>query len=105
MEKLDCEICLVQWPNKIKFQKEIQELITLHRPDLPYMIIEKTSTDQNAPSTMIIIIPNGSELVKLGRGRQSDLRISDFSVSRIHTHINWKMTSFWSLTGTPNSGL
>ena len=93
-KKLDCEICLVQWPKKIKFQNEIHELITLHRPDLPYMIIEKTSTDQNTPSTMNIVIPNGSELVKLGRGHQCDLRISDISVSRIHTHIKFENDQF-----------
>lgn len=93
-KKLDCEICLVQWPKKIKYQNMIHELITLNRPSSPYMIIEKTSSDQNVPSTMNIIVPNGTDVVKMGRGHQCDLRISDISVSRIHTHIKFENDQF-----------
>ena len=93
-KKLDCEICLWQWPKKIKYQDMIHELITLNRPTTPYMIIEKTSTDINVPSTMNIIVPNGNELIKMGRGHQCDLRISDISVSRIHTHIKFENDQF-----------
>lgn len=93
-KKLDCEICLRQWPKKIKFQNVVHELITLNRPAGPYMIIEKPSTDPNTPSTMNIIVPSGSEMVKLGRGHQCDLRISDISVSRIHTHIKFENDQF-----------
>ena len=93
-KKLDCEICLSQWPKKIKYQNMIHELITLNRPTTPYMIIEKTSSDLNVPSTMNIIIPNGNEIIKLGRGHQCDLRISDISVSRIHTHIKFENNNF-----------
>lgn len=93
-KKLDCEICLIQWPKKIKFMKEIHELITLNRPLVPYMIIEKTTVDQNSPSTMNIIVPSENELIKMGRGHQCDLRISDISVSRIHTHIKYENDQF-----------
>jgi hypothetical protein len=93
-KKLDCEICLIQWPKKVKFMGEVHELITLNRPNVPYMIIEKTTNDANSPSTMNIIVPNGTELIKMGRGHQCDLRISDISVSRIHTHIKFENDQF-----------
>ena len=93
-KKLDCEICLHQWPKKIKYQNIVHELITLNRPSTPYMIFEKTSTDNTVPSTMNIIVPTGNEIVKMGRGHQCDLRISDISVSRIHTHIKFENDSF-----------
>lgn len=86
-KKLDCEICLKQWPKKVRFRGKEQELITLNRPAGPYMILEKVSTDPGSPSTMNIIAPAPNSEVKLGRGHQCDLRISDISVSRIHTHI------------------
>ena len=93
-KKLDCEICLIQWPKKIKFNNIIHELITLNRPLTPYMIMEKTSNDNAQPSTMNIIVPNGNDLVKMGRGHQCDLRISDISVSRIHTHVKFENDQF-----------
>ena len=93
-KKLDCEICLKQWPKKIKFQGVVHELITLNRPAGPYMIIEKPSVDPNTPSTMNIIVPSGADMVKMGRGHQCDLRISDISVSRIHTHIKFENDQF-----------
>jgi hypothetical protein len=93
-KKLDCEICLKQWPKKIKFQGVVHELITLNRPAGPYMIIEKPSVDPNTPSTMNIIVPSGADMVKMGRGHQCDLRISDISVSRIHTHIKFEHDQF-----------
>jgi hypothetical protein len=93
-KKLDCEICLIQWPKKIKYHDTVHELINLNRPTTPYIIIEKTSNEANPQSTMNIIIPNGNELVKMGRGHQCDLRISDISVSRIHTHIKYENDQF-----------
>lgn len=93
-KKLDCEICLKQWPKKIKYNGVTHELINLIRPSNPYMIIEKPSSDPNTPSTMNIIIPSGTDMVKMGRGHQCDLRISDISVSRIHTHIKFENDQF-----------
>lgn len=93
-KKLDCEICLKQWPKKIKFKGQVHELIALNRPAGPYMIIEKPSNDPNTPSAMNIISPANNSIVKMGRGHQCDLRISDISVSRIHTHIKFENDKF-----------
>lgn len=93
-KKLDCEICLRQWPKRIKFKNTIHELITLNRPAGPYLILEKPSSDANTPSTMNIIAPSDNTPVKMGRGHQCDMRISDISVSRIHTHIKFENDRF-----------
>lgn len=103
-KKLDCEICLSQWPKKIKHQNEIHELITLNKPSMPYMIIEKISSDPNIASTMNIIVPSGNEVIKLGRGHQCDLRISDISVSRIHTHLKFENDQFLSFDNDSKFG-
>ena len=103
-KKLDCEICLCQWPKKIKYQDVVHELITLHRPNVPYMIIEKISSDPNVASTMNIIVPNMNEIIKMGRGHQCDLRISDISVSRIHTHLKFENDQFLSFDNDSKFG-
>lgn len=93
-KKLDCEICLKQWPKRIKFKNTVHELITLNRPAGPYMILERPSSDANTASTMNIITPTDNQPVKMGRGHQCDLRISDISVSRIHTHVKFENDKF-----------
>ena len=93
-KKLDCEICLTPWPRKIKFRNELHELITVEKPDCPYIIIEKVSTEANNSSTMSIIIPDGNTAIKLGRGHQCDLRVSDISVSRIHALLKFEEDKF-----------
>jgi hypothetical protein len=93
-KKLDCEICLTPWPRKIKFQNHLHELITVEKPSSPYIIIEKLSQDSSASSTMSIIIPDGTNQIKLGRGHQCDLRISDISVSRVHALLKYEDDKF-----------
>lgn len=93
-KKLDCEICLTPWPRKIKFQNQLHELITIEKPSSPYIIIEKISQDSSTSSTMSIIIPDGSNQIKLGRGHQCDLRISDISVSRVHALLKYEEDKF-----------
>ena len=43
---------------------------------------------------MSIIIPDGSNQIKLGRGHQCDLRISDISVSRVHALLKYEEDKF-----------
>lgn len=41
-----------------------------------------------------LIIPQETEPIKLGRGHQCDLRISDISVSRVHAFLKYKDGKF-----------
>ena len=93
-KKLDCEICLTPWPRKIKFNSQLHELITIEKPTLPYIIIEKISQEANASSTMSIIVPDSNNQIKFGRGHQCDLRISDISVSRVHALLKFEDDRF-----------
>ena len=93
-KKLDCEICLTPWPRKIKFRNELHELITIEKPTCPYIILEKISTEGNTSSTMSIMVPDGASPIKLGRGHQCDLRVSDISVSRIHALLKFEDEKF-----------
>ena len=94
-KKYECEICLLPWPKKVKFQGRINDLISLNRPATPYLIMEKVSIDPGTPSTMNIVVPIGQDPIKIGRGHLCDLRVSDISVSRIHTHIKFENDQFY----------
>lgn len=87
-KKLSCELCLKPLPRRVKFNNLINELITIEKPSCPYIILEKLTTDNSSP-TLSLIVPEGNNNLKLGRGHQCDLRISDISVSRIHAHLKF----------------
>lgn len=87
-KKLSCELCLKPLPRRVKFNNFINELITIEKPPCPYIILEKLTTDNSSP-TLSLIVPEGNSNLKLGRGHQCDLRISDISVSRIHAHLKF----------------
>ena len=90
-KKLECEVCKKQLPRKLIFKGQVHELINIERPDMPYIILEKIGgqTEPGNASTLSLIVPSDSDSIKLGRGHQCDLRISDISVSRIHAFLKF----------------
>lgn len=96
LKKLQCEVCKSPLPRKVKYQGKIHELVSIERPSGPYIIAEKIN-GPNEPElgpTFSVIIPNDTDPVRLGRGHQCDLRISDISVSRIHALLWFKDNKF-----------
>lgn len=92
-KKLECEICLEPFPRKVRFKSIVNELINVERPPCPYIIFEKLNQDQKS-YTYVLIIPDENDVVKIGRGHQCDMRVSDISVSRIHAHIKFQNNEF-----------
>jgi len=81
----------------IKFNEHNHELITVEKPACPYIILEKLSLsggDQKNSSTLSLIVPTDHEPIRLGRGHQCDLRISDISISRVHALLKYKDGKF-----------
>ena len=92
-KKLECEICLEPFPRRVRYRAVDNELINVERPPFPYIIFEKLNQDQKS-YTYVLIIPDNNEVVKIGRGHQCDMRVSDISVSRIHAHIKFQDSKF-----------
>ena len=65
-------------------------MITVEKPACPYIILERLSQDEKKSSTLSLIVPTEHEPIRLGRGHQCDLRISDISVSRVHALLKYK---------------
>lgn len=92
-KKLECEICLEPLPRRIQFGTEIFELINIDKPQTPHIILEKLGEDQKSTS-YVLIVPEADQVIKMGRGHQCDFRISDISVSRIHSHLKFEDGKF-----------
>lgn len=71
-------------------------MITVEKPACPYIILEKLSTggDAKNSSTLSLIVPTDHEPIRLGRGHQCDLRVSDISISRVHALLKYKDGKF-----------
>ena len=60
-------------------------LIDIAKPEGPYIILENiTNTSTKA---IHVLGMEQNDLVKIGRGHESDIRVGDISVSRIHAKI------------------
>lgn len=92
------------------------DLVEIKQPECPYLILESMPNERNSSRFVFMIkIPDyqtsnrENPAIKrrfsIGRGHESDLRISDISVSRAHTDIEYsngvfKIQDKWSKFGT-----
>ena len=83
-KKLECEVCKEPLPRMIKYNDELHNLITVEKPLSPYIMLERISKDGQKSSTLNLIVPPNQEPIKIGRGHQCDLRVTDISISRVH---------------------
>lgn len=68
-------------------------LFKIDKPDKPHVVLEGTSKEKGNCGLHLISL-EGNEMVRLGRGHESDVRISDISVSRCHAMIKFKNGRF-----------
>jgi len=81
----------------MKSKNRKYNLIDYERPEgKNYIILESLPFDKNSSRMIHILSPSEDfNEFKLGRGHDSDVRVSDISVSRIHAFINYKEGNFY----------
>lgn len=90
---MDCELCKNAFPLKFTSQGREYDLFNQEKPTKPYVILESLNQDRSSGIHVISLLNKFS--VKLGRGHDSDIRISDISVSRIHANMLYKDGLFY----------
>lgn len=83
---MDCELCKHTYPRAIVTHGKRVELFTVEKPAGPYIILEVISKDRNSAGIQVISLSSNG-CITMGRGHESDVRISDISVSRCHAKI------------------
>jgi hypothetical protein len=86
-KNLECEICKTHLPERIKYKNEIINFIELPKPDQKYIILENIS-EKRENKNMYIITFKDKTSVKVGRSNDSDVRMTDISISRNHASIS-----------------
>ena len=83
-KNLECEICKKTLPEKIKFKNEIINIYEMQKPDNNYIMLESISREKRENRYLYIIHLKDKQSIKLGRANDSDVRMTDISVSRNH---------------------
>lgn len=93
-KSMECEICKCPYPFSFCNKGRETDLFSLERPEVPYLVLEAIAGDRNNNRAIHIISVTSKNSVKLGRGHDSDVRISDISVSRCHAIIKLRDGNF-----------
>ena len=86
-KSLMCELCKFQYPNNLLVSGSIVDLLSIEKPANSYIVFENTTDEIKS---LYIVSFEGKKILRLGRGYESDFRISDISVSRNHASIKIK---------------
>lgn len=93
-KSLDCELCKENLPSKVLLGGVMVELVDIHKPDVPFIVLEDVTRERDRDQGLgihVLSMPAGAviNLVTFtqGRGHESDIRIQDISVSRLHASI------------------
>ena len=80
---LKCELCKTPFENEMKGR--LFQIMDFERPEKDYLIMESV---KSAPAKVIHVfyLGMGSEF-KIGRSVETDMKIADISVSRVHSLI------------------
>ena len=80
---LECEICKTAFETRMK--DTLFDIIDIERPENDYMIVESV---KSAPAKVIHVFNlKEADSFKIGRSVDSDMKIADISVSRLHAYL------------------
>lgn len=65
------------------------------KPVGPYIILEVLGKDATESKGIHVVTMEKKDIIKIGRGSESDMKITDISVSRCHAFIKFKKGKFY----------
>jgi len=94
-KELGCELCKKQYPHKLNVNGKILELVEIPKPPAQYVVFETLCKDRVSSKGLHVVSLCCQNQVKIGRGHDSELRISDISVSRFHALLRYRDGNFY----------
>lgn len=75
-------------------------MITFEKPSKPYMVLESVTEkherrEELKERNLHFVYPDEHVPVRLGRGHQCEIRVTDISVSRTHSEIRYEKGKFY----------
>ena len=87
IKEVECELCKSKLPDFVNHKGKLFEILNLNCDYENYIIVESLTIDKHRNKFLYIINLDNKNIINVGRGRNSDLLLSDISVSRIHCKI------------------
>lgn len=90
-KQFECEICKKPYPYIFKSNGRKYRLVDVEVPeDRKFLWLESLTFEKNSSRMVHLIMPDEQHpSFKLGRGHESDVRVSDISVSRCHALLKY----------------
>ena len=90
-KQFECEICKKPYPYVFKSNGNRYRLVDVDIPkEKNFLWLESLTFEKNSSRMVHVIMPDKDHSVfKMGRGHESDLRVSDISVSRCHALLKY----------------
>lgn len=88
--KFECEICRDMLPRAVRLTDGTHvDLVFFEKPKRPYIVLESmTDIKESKQRLLYVIFPrHTSQLLRVGRGNDCEIKISDISISRMHAEI------------------
>lgn len=87
IKDLICELCRSSFPLIFTYKDQKISLLSVDMPSSTYLILQEYRPDNNSRIALHIITLEKNQSIQLGRGQDTDIKITDISVSRKHCKI------------------
>ena len=85
IKPVECELCKTKFPDLIKHNNKMHHLLDFSNDFQSYLTLESLTLDKYKNKFIYTIsLMNSNKKMKLGRGHDCDILLSDISVSRVH---------------------
>ena len=88
IKEIDCELCKTKLPDYIRHKNRLYKIIEFHTNFKNYLSFENLTLDKQKNKFIYVINLSKDKKIKVGRGHESNILLSDISVSRVHCLLN-----------------
>ena len=88
IKPVECELCKTKFPDYIRHNGKLFALLDFQYEYKNYLTLESLTLDKHKNKFLYVISLENNGKIRLGRGHDSDILLSDISVSRIHCIIS-----------------
>ena len=84
IKPVECELCKTKFPDFIKYENRLFPVIDFSNEFDNYLTLESLTLDKQNNKFIYVISLDKDRKIKIGRGHEAKVILSDISVSRIH---------------------
>ena len=84
IKEIDCELCKSKLPDYIRHKNKLYKIIEFKTEFKNYISFENLTLDKQKNKFIYVINLDNKKEVKIGRGHEANILLSDISVSRVH---------------------